>query len=364
MSQAKLPQQQLRGTLLQKGPGARGIEHAARNPQCTRLTALLLAGVRPNIAMKEVFGEEPQEALSPFAFAIGNQVERAFLKDDAVLLRDLYQKANRLNGSGFRVATITEANGGASALQQTQNFLQQKLSGDPEAPNLIIKPRFLLSIASEEYEVEPDALIASDKDTFYRPIEIKSYADRGGKTDPAAVRGACRQLAVGVVALQKALESLGVSKPARLTPAIGDLILRASGSTKPTLREMLLRGEVFSLQRFLRSLPKELAELLSKLPGSGSLADAKVLESIPNNYRADCREFCALAPRCKQQAFACGSLSILGESAKDSLSAAGNLGRVIELLRHEGVARSSEEEKLVERLREVALTLKEACPNV
>lgn len=358
MSQRKTPQQQLRGSLPQKGPGSRGIEHAARNPQCQRLTALLLAGVQPSAALKKVYGDNPQEGLSPFAFSIGNQVERAFFKNDASLLRGLYIAANRLSPGSFRIATIDPT----KALTQTEELLCQKLSKNPKAPNLIIKPRFTLSIADERYEVEPDALFASDTDPFYRPIEIKSYADRGGKTDPAAIRGACRQLSVGVIALRLFVERLGVERVAMLVPAVGDLILRVPGAMKPTLREMLLRGEVYSIESFLQSLPSALDRLLLAV-NSASLESASMLDAIPNRYRSDCREFCALAARCKQQAFSCQSLAVLGETAKESLAAAGDLGRVIALLRPEATT-NPEEEALAQKLREAASALKKACPQL
>jgi hypothetical protein len=63
--------------------------------------------------------------------------------------------------------------------------------------------------------IEPEALVVPDAEPFYRVIEIKSYPDRGGKTDPTDIRGVCRQAGVGVITHRAAAADLGAMEPWR-----------------------------------------------------------------------------------------------------------------------------------------------------
>jgi hypothetical protein len=108
----------------------------------------------------------------------------------------------------------------------TQRLLELKLRRDPKAPNIIIKPRVAVSLLGLDHGIEPDALVARDSDRFHKPVEIKSYPDRAGKTDAADIRSACRQAAAGVIALRNALSRMGVRDAAALVRAEGDLVLR------------------------------------------------------------------------------------------------------------------------------------------
>src|SRR5205823_11565237 len=109
-------------------------------------------------------------------------------------------------------------------------------------------------------------------DTFYRPVEIKSYPDRDGKTDATDVRGACRQAAVAVVALRGVAARAGASDVDSLVPARGDLVLRTPGSYRPTLRPMPLEREVDSLERALQEAPRNLGETEALLATIGASA--------------------------------------------------------------------------------------------
>jgi hypothetical protein len=354
---------QLRGSLAPEEPGARGFERVARNPDCTRLRALVMAGINPSTAATKVYGEPIREGQSPFAIAIGNRFDRVVTENGAAVLLELYRAHEKLDITECKVSILPDLVplGSPKDAQHvmarrrdlTRQLFAQKLKGDPKAPNIIVKPRIPVTLLGLDHDIEPDALVARDSDRFYRPIEIKSYPDRSGKTDPADVRSACRQAAVGIVAVRNIAGRMGAAMPELLVPAQGDLVLRVPGSMKATLRAMTLRGEVDSLERAIEEAPRNLDELETILPPGGSLDDADVLESIPNSYRASCKEHCALTQHCKTAAIACGDPTILGDFAREKLAAAGSISRALDLLRGTGAPpRTPSERALAEQLRD------------
>ena len=65
----------LRGGLAAVEVGARGIESVARNTACTRLRAIVIAGLTPSEVIKKVFKAEV-DAMSPFAMTLTQNFER------------------------------------------------------------------------------------------------------------------------------------------------------------------------------------------------------------------------------------------------------------------------------------------------
>jgi len=361
----------LRGSLPVDEPGARGFERVARNPDCTRLRALTIVGIDSATAAVQVYGEPAREGQSPFAIAIGNRFDRAMAENGAAELLELYRTAGRLTTEECKVVIVPDMVPIGSrrdlkhvmAVRQTitQKLLEQKLRRDPKAPNIIVKPRVLVTLLGLDHGIEPDVLVASDSDAFYRPVEIKSYPDRAGKTESADIRSASRQAAVGVVALRNIACRMGVRDVAALVPALGDLVLRIPGALKPTLRPMTLKGEVDSLERAIQEAPSNLEELEEMLPAGSALDDPLVLESIPNSYRSSCREYCALAQHCKQAAVANGDPVVLGDVARETLAAAGSISRALDLARGTGAPpRTPAEQALAEQLREAMNEYREA----
>lgn len=359
----------LRGSLPPEEPGARGLERVGRNPACQRLRAMTMVGISPSTAVAEIFGDALQEGQSPFAILTGNKFEAFLFESGAARLLDLYRRANRLAPAECKVINVEETAPEATDLNLhrraalTRKLLRMKASGDPQAPNLIIKPRIAVNLIGEGHFVVPDALVASDGDRVYRPVEVKSYPDRAGKTDPADIRSACRQAAVGAVAIRQELmlQKIGVSY---LEQPVCDLILRQPGSFGATLRSMPIEGEVDSLERIINEAPRnidELEDLLSSIGQGAALSDSSVLDAIPNNYIPSCREHCALAKRCKQQSIASGDPVLIGLRAREVFAAAGSIGRVIELLDGAGrLPRTQAEHLLREELREADAVFKEA----
>jgi hypothetical protein len=332
----------------------------ARNPACSLLKSLTMAGVSPARVMSAVYGEPSREGQSPFALGVGNQFEAGLFESGAARLLELYQTAGRLPLADCRVVDVPRLAPGTSraAMERrhtlSDQLLWRKLAGDPSAPNLIVKPRLVVGLLGLHFNIEPDALVAADGDAFYTPIEIKSYPDRDGKTEPADVRAACRQAAVAVVALREAARRFGVTTLEQQVPARGDLVLRVPGSLRATLRPMTLAGEVDSLVRALAAAPRDLDEaeaLLAAISPAATLDDPTVLDQIPTNYRESCREFCALARRCKERAVCAGDPVLLGSRAREEYAAAGTLGRVLELLEGHGAPpRSPAERRLQAQL--------------
>ena len=355
----------LRGSLGPEEPGARGLERVARNPECMRLRALTIVGVTPATAAKEIYGEPAREEQSPFALALGNQFEKNLFDNSAAKLLQLYRDAGRLTTNECKVAVIPDLAPPLSSdprkllvslgrrQSETIRLLRAKAAGNKDAPNIIIKPRMFVRLLGIGHAIEPDALIAADADRFYRPIEVKSYPDRAGKTDSADVRSACRQAAVGVVALREAIREFGFRDVDVAVPAIGDLVLRVPGSMSAKLRSMTLRSEAASLERAIDEAPRNLDELEAMLAPGASLDDPLILDQIPTSYRTSCKEHCALAGKCKQQACAAGEPAVIGDMARELLAPAGTVTRALDLMNGRGVPpRTAEEVALAEQLQE------------
>ena len=330
--------ERFRGRLPSEEPGARGLERVARNPGCLRLRTLVMIGVIPASAARDIYGFPAEAEESHFALSAGNKFERRLLENGVSGLLDLYRAAGRLGFTECRVCFVPDLlprfqfAEASKRWELTDSLLLKKLVRDPEAPNILIKPRLPVPLLGLDHDIEPDALVAADAERFYTPVEIKSYPDRGGKTDPADVRNACRQVAVAVVALRHAASRLGVADPESLVPATADLILRRPGSNFPVLRSMPLKGEVYSIARVQNEADRTMDEVKGLIPPGSTLDDPTTLDLIPNNYLESCRENCALAGVCKRQAIATGNPVLLGNRVKEELAGAGSINRALALL--------------------------------
>jgi hypothetical protein len=246
----------------------------------------------------------------------------------------------------------------------TLALLERKLRGEPDAPHLIIHPRIQVTLLGRTCEIEPDALVASDSDTFYRVVEIKSYVDRRGKTSSTALRGACRQAAVGVVGLRQ--ESSALSCAEQMVGRIkaqADLILRRPGSMLPTLHPMSLQGEVESLELALGRAGRELGVIESLLEAGESLSTPEALNKLPKHYTEGCREFCALAPVCKRQAVECSEPALLGNGVREALRSVGSLARALDLLHGRAQPASAQEDVLCVRLQQALVEHRRALSD-
>lgn len=327
----------LRGAQPVQELGARGIERVARNPDCLRLKALTIAGVSPAKAAQDILNREDAEAQSPFALVLDQKFDRHVLQNGAANLFSLYVENAHLAPAESKITSMLDFAPGDSFAQrrrretETRRLLALKLGRDPAAPNIIIQPRLLLDYGGVPHAIELDYLVARDDEPFYRAGVLKSYADRGGKTDPADLRAACRQAAVGVAALRQFLAEFGADR--LLAAARCDLILKVTGFFLPTLQRMAILGEVDSIERALIDAPDSLDEIEAIVPSWGTLSDAAVLVSIPSRYHSNCREHCALWTHCREQAIAASNPALLGEHASEYLAPAGSIARAIELMK-------------------------------
>lgn len=330
----------LRGGLAPVEVGARGIESVARNADCTRLRAIVIAGLTPNEVVKKVLGQPP-DFMSPFAMTLTQNFERRLLDNAGGSLLTVYREKGHLDPLDAKIANVKDVAPREIHVdrirreRETRRLIELKLRCDPTAPNLILKPRLTLTIVGVTHAIELDYLVASDKDPFYRAGVIKSYADRGGKTNNAHVRSACREAAVGTLALQQLLVEFG-RDPALAGDRV-DMILKAPGSFTPRLfAAQRAESELASLSRALATAPSDLDQIEQMIPAGASLADPAVIEALPNHYCSTCKEHCALWKVCRAQAQVQGNSIILGDQAAEQLAAAGSLNRAMDLLKGNG----------------------------
>jgi hypothetical protein len=356
----------LRGALDAEEPGARGIERVARNPDCLRLRVLTIAGIKPATAVA-ILGGVDREGQSPFALTLGQRFERQLLQNGGANLLTLYRNLGHLSPTESKVIAIHEIAPGtgpadrARRQSETRRVLQAKLRGDPLAPNLVIKPRLTVSLVGVPHPIEPDFLLAADNDRFYRVGELKSYPDRGGKTDQSDIRSACRQAAVGVVALREALTQFGAHNVEELATADADLVLRVTGLFIPTLSRQAIRGEVDSILRAISDAPTNLDELEALLPPGATLDDPAILAAVPNHYRPSCKEHCGLWEQCRRQALSVRHPVVLGDMAAEKLAAAASIDRALDLMAGTGAPpRNAAEAALAQELQAAQAMLRRA----
>lgn len=359
----------LRGRLKAEELGARGIEKAARNVDCLRARALAGLGITPATAVESIYREPANEQLSPFALAASKKFEYTLFANNAERLIDLYREKGRLGAAETSVINIEQRLPGETqeVMRQrvalTRELLARKLRRETGLPNIIIKPRLIIKVLEHDYQIEPDVLVASASDSCYRIVEIKSYVARGGKTSDADLRNARRQSAVGVMALRQLMARLGSDGDG--VPPVADIILRRPYSYYPALSIEMIAGEITSVESFMARLARDItatAELLQS-QSFNAIDSAAALSAVPYNYLPDCREYCALAKICKQQAIAEGALVLLGRQARDGFAPAGSLARAYQLMMG-AAAQSPEEAELRAELVEALRLYEEALAHV
>ncbi len=368
----------LRGDRLPTGGiGAREIEQVARNVGCDRVHALLLTGVAPTIAEIAVYGGTAP-AQSTFGLQKGSRFERTLCANGGDRLLALYRANGRLAREEVSVVDIGQLTplvsapprvllpAGATAAQRraarerraatllhrradlTLRYLRRRLSGDPDAPTMIVQGCLPLTIMGRTYHVVPDLLVAGAGDRCYCVGEIKLYPDRRGRTTLEDVRGASRQAAVGVVALRRLLlqEGFDADAVAVLVPPMCDLILRAVDTMRATLRPRPIEAEVADIERLIDRSSGRAEVILRVIAAAGfgasaTIADAAVLDAIPARYDVARCGPCALRDRCLDTARAAGDSVTLGRLARDELAPIGSLPEILALV--DGVVECSDD---------------------
>jgi hypothetical protein len=279
--------------------------------------------------------------MSPFALILSQAFERRLLSNGGSSLLTAYREKGLLTQTEVKITSVEDMAPGdtpmarARRATESQRLLELKLAGDPRAPNLILNPRLPLEIVGVSHPVELAYLVASDTESVYRVGVIKSFADRGGKTDKSDIRAACREAAVGTLALRQHISGRHGDPEMAIDKV--DLVLRAPGSFNPRLfAQMRAESELASLIRALATAPADLDEVERLLPAGGTLADPAMIERLPNNYMSACKEHCALWERCRAHALMTGQPIVLGDLAAEQLAAAGSIPRALDLWRGRG----------------------------
>ena len=347
--------QQLLGKLAPtKGLGARGLSQLAQNPSCERRIVLSVLKIPVSYALEQIFNIPAKEGISLFAHQKGVLFENALFEKDACRLLNRYIQESRLSPKECKVADLEKEFPGTSTKarlkrrQKTEEYLLAKLQGKPDTPNILVKPLMVVTIAGIEHEIEPDFLVASNKEDFYTAGEIKSYEDRGSKTEVEKINSACYQAAVTVIALSQFASRVGyqtVTIPHRC-----DLILSRSDGWKETLRPMTLAKEVQALETIIAQAPKIMAQLPSRLGSHSCLDNKAALSQVPNNYNEQCQKNCSLYKACRKAAHKQGSTHLLGTEAVEAFGDVINLNIVLDLLHKRRVPRSPKERILLQEL--------------
>src|SRR5438045_1599615 len=97
-----------RGTLPHERPDARAMERLARNPDCTRLRAIIAAGVRPATLAEQVLGISPAEGQSPLALAAGETFDRQLADNDYSAIFARFQEQGLLTATECKVRVIPD----------------------------------------------------------------------------------------------------------------------------------------------------------------------------------------------------------------------------------------------------------------
>jgi len=324
-----------------RGPGARGLEHMARNRRCQRLAAVTLAGASADAAARRLGIAPVSEDASPFAAARGHRFEENLFKDDCERIWRAYARAgllpadfphrDDLHEQWIDTEKGTDGRGEFSLperLRQTEKLLLARARGDLSTPTLILKPRLTVHAGSQQFTIEPDGLIAAPGEPFYRVMEIKSYPDRQGYTSQSKTGSAARQAAVGVVALRQLLASNDLDE--RLAEATADLIFSNAGSDSPTLTRLPISGETDNIAATLTDAGATVTAVLDAV-GAGTLDDPDVLEQLDTFLCSSCSSHCAMFEHCRASAIHQGHPVMLGDQASELLQGFTSMGELIAL---------------------------------
>lgn len=287
----------VRGVLAYAPPGGSGLWRAARLSGCARHRAAVVAGVAVDQVASEVFGAPVVVGQSPFAHARGRVVERQLHANEGARLRSTLAKAG-VAAASLELVQVR----GADPVGQTQALLAESV------PRIVVEPAVRLEVAGVGLTVRPDAVAvpgprAKNPDPIV--VEVKSFRDRAGATDPAKVEGALGQLTAGREALARSLQG------DRAVSGDGVLVLPGPGAG--------LRAHRVGLGRWRRGLSllwPLLAQSVRRVAAiesaGGSLADGEVWRGLPRRWSASCPSLCALAPVCRAELLAEGRVEAAG----------------------------------------------------
>ncbi|HWG34216.1 MAG TPA: hypothetical protein VN650_08610 [Gemmatimonadaceae bacterium] len=351
--------------------GARELARMARNPGCDRLAVHGAARIDTAAFARAILGVDVNTHGSPLALANGVAFERVLLRDGAAPLVDLFTGAGWLLPGSASFVDVSAAHPDIDSAslarreEMTRAFLAQRLRGDPGTPNIIWHARLTLSVPALEggtVTIEPDCLVASATSGFYTPVEVKSFHDRGPRTDPLDLEKARMQAAVEVLALRDTTLSLAAAIGQRfddealrqLIPDRCGLILRRFGM-RARLQRLNVRRELTLMRRFLAGLRARVDRALTTRASAFTIDTLTGHESIANALREDCRSFCDFASSCEAAARRAGQPIVLGHAMEEAVGAVGTLPRLIALLEGREIVRTDDERRIVRAFRDAVV---------
>lgn len=310
--------------------GVRAVARLATT-DCPRHRTVIAAGTAPEHLVTRVYGARPDD-ISPFAAEAGSRFEADLFTDGATRLVELYRRAGILGAGAVTVEMIPDE--AEPAERRTREILEDLAAGRT-VPDIVVQARLGLRVGEAIQGVRPDVMVRPTDAGMYRIGELKSYLDREGRTDGRLIASACRQGAVGLLAL---CETAGVALPE--DPSF-ELVLRRDAAERARIHTMGIDAELHAITRAIAQVP-DLLDAAERVAGESSLLDRRVLEAIPHRYRSSCHGSCAFAQECFAEAWHRGDLSVIGESAVIELenyqdlhealraarAGAGDLGRV------------------------------------
>lgn len=305
-------------------------------------------------------GYRPSFGQSVFALTRGNNFERQILADEgARLLPELVRKGVLPEGAKGLADLRVRMNGGPlpslpAAIDATRHWLGV-LAGQTDSrtplPAIIASP----TVRIPKGVMLPEAVLILDvlAVRYDRGLpseltvgEIKTYADRGGHTDPHKLAGARAQAGLYLHALELVLAEMGCGH-VKLRRK-GFLVLTRPGSNFPSVRA----GEDLRHQAERARRGFELLEAAARGLPPFSPVDDDPIEAVmraETEYSEACLRFCDRADQCHASAVEEGNPAVLGDEVRRFLGEV-DLGRAVALLNGED-PRSAGERDLLRRLR-------------
>ena len=341
---------------VEKRDTRRRFEQWAHNPNCEANTISAVHGIAmADVAKAE--GLKPSMGQSPFAIARGQGFERGLFKLDAKELRAALETGGVLpQGSrGFLDLRMKNIGGPMRDLDEarlhTLDFLKNIGTRQLKArPTVIASPTLLIPagvMLPEALLVIDVAVVHYDKDNAVITVgEIKTYADRGGHTDPAELALARAQAGVYVHALRMVIEEIAASDKIAVSDR-GFLVLSRPGYNKPSIRA----NEDLRYQAMRAKHGFEMLEAAAeKLQFPDIEIEEKRIAAVreaKTDYNERCVSFCDRVQGCRAKAMECGSPAILGEDVVRLLGGL-TLNRAEELVKGSPAATPLEERVLVQ----------------
>ena len=320
------------------------LEQFLANTSCEANVQSVVTGI-PMAAVASHLGVTAQTGLSPYARRAGVTFEKSLFEDDAARLRAGLEAEGllpvgsqglldlRLRQQGGQSANLSEA------CEQFETFLRQLATPNAPAHSLIAGPAMMLPPS----QVVGDGLVAIDVlvvdhhttpgSVQLRVGEIKSYADRGGHTDRAALAAARAQAGLYLHVLRLTLARLDLA-PHMVAADDGFLVLRSVTANFPRVRapeELRWQAQRASMAlTHLESVPRPKDDKPRRTKTSARHLD--LIAQAPKALQEGCLRFCELARHCHNCAHEQGDPIVLGEEVARLLPPGLTLTRVSELL--------------------------------